>query len=150
MQRMIILMKAFTNQMNKKHISAYASSCAFFFFLSLIPILLLICAIIPYTPLTEDILIYYLNEILPDVVSPMLTGFVEEVYERSVALISVTAIAALWAAGKGILALIRGLNAVFCVEETRNYFVLRIRSSIYTLVMLIAVILSLMVIVFAK
>lgn len=143
---LFILGRDFSKEINKNHISAYASSCAFFIFLSLFPILLLICAILPYTNLTADNLVFYLKEILPGVIEPMAQSMVYEVYDRSIAIISISALGALWSAGKGILALLRGLNVIHKVEETRNYVLLRIRASIYTLIMLVAVLFSLMII----
>ena len=140
----------FSKEINKNHISAYASSCAFFIFLSLFPILLLICAVLPYTNLTADNLVFYLKEILPGVIEPMAESMVYEVYDRSIAIISISALGALWSAGKGILALLRGLNVIHKVEETRNYVLLRIRASIYTLIMLVAVLFSLMIIGLGK
>lgn len=150
MRKLVILVRHFLDKMNETHIGAYASSCAFFVFLSLIPILLLICAILPYTNLTADTLVYYMNEIMPGIVEPMAQSIVYEVYDRSVAVVSISALAALWSAGKGVLALLRGLNVIQGVEENRNYFVLRIYASIYTLIMLVAVIVSLMVLGLGK
>ena len=49
----------------------------------------------------------------------------------SITLISVTAITTLWSAGKGFLAIIRGLNSVYEIKESRNYFFLRITEYIY-------------------
>ena len=61
----------FLAEINENHISAYASSCAFFIFLSLIPILLLVCAILPYTNLTADNLVFYMEELLPTAFAPL-------------------------------------------------------------------------------
>ena len=37
----------FSAQMKKQNISAYAASIAFFFFLSIVPMLMVICMVIP-------------------------------------------------------------------------------------------------------
>ena len=65
MKRAYILGKEFIKQINENHIGAYASSAAFFMFLSLIPILLLLCSIIPYTPITKANLMNALVNIMP-------------------------------------------------------------------------------------
>lgn len=148
--KFITIGRKFAREVNRKHISAYASSCAFFLFLSLIPILLLVCAIMPYTNLTAATLVVYLREILPPIVEPVAESMVYEVYDRSVTFISLSALGALWSAGKGTLALLRGLNVIHGVEETRNYVFLRIRASIYTLVMLLAVLFSLTIVGLGK
>lgn len=150
MKKIVSVFKAFSRQLNIKHVSAYASSVAFFMFLSLIPILLLLCAIIPYTPLTEANLLSVLVEILPDFIVPVSVNIVAELYDKSTAVISITAIATIWSAAKGILALIRGLNVINEVKETRNYVALRLEACFYTLILLIALVLTLVIMVFGK
>lgn len=147
--RIYRLLRGFAKQMNRANVSAYASSAAFFIFLSLIPVLILICSIVPYTPLQKsDILIAV--SIMPAPVVPLMIELVESLYNSTVAIISVAAVAVLWSAGKGVLAIMRGLNAMNGVEEDRNYFVQRIMASIYTIVLLVVLVLSLVLMVFGN
>lgn len=148
-RKLMILWNEFMNRMNDNHIGAYASSCAFFIFMSLIPILMLMCAILPYTSLTQTILVEYLSELIPEMVMPVIKSIIYEVYEKSIALISVSAVGALWSAGKGTLALYRGLNTIHNVKPD-SYFVSRLKASLYTVIMLVAVIFSLMLIGFGQ
>lgn len=149
-RRLLFIGYDFGKHMGRKNISAFAASTAFFIFLSLIPALMLLCSLLPYTPVTEANLMTVAKEISPDAVNPLLANVITEVYGQSAGIVSVTAIATLWSAGKGILALMRGLNAVHDVEENRNYFVLRLMACLYTVLMLLAVILSLLVTVFGN
>ncbi len=149
-RRLLFIGYDFGKHMGRKNISAYAASTAFFIFLSLIPALMLLCSLLPYTPITEANLMTVAKDISPDAVNPLLVNVITEVYGQSAGIVSVTAIATLWSAGKGILALMRGLNAIHDVEEDRNYFVLRLMACLYTVLMLLAVILSLLVTVFGN
>lgn len=149
-KRLLFIGYDFGKQMSRKNISAFAASTAFFLFLSLIPALMLLCAIVPYTPLTEANLMNAARQISPDAMDAMLTGIIADVYEKSIGIISITAFATLWSAGKGLLALMRGLNAINDVEENRNYFLLRLVASLYTVLMLGAVLLSLFIMVFGN
>ena len=45
---------------------------------------------------------------------------VDEVYSRSMGIISITAIIAIWSAAKGVQYMTDGLNSVNDLEETRN------------------------------
>lgn len=90
------------------------------------------------------------KEISPDAMDALLTSIIADVYDKSIGIISVTAIATLWSAGKGVLALMRGLNAINDVEESRNYLVLRLVACLYTVLVLIAVLLSLLIMVFGN
>lgn len=147
-RKIYLIINDFSEQMKKQNISTYAASIAFFFFLSIVPILIMICTIIPYTPLTEENLVELVTDVLPDQIDPLAESLISEVYDKSAGILSVAIIATVWSAAKGVLALMRGLNAVNGVEEKRNYFVVRGIASFYTVVMLVGVILSLFVMVF--
>lgn len=145
-----IIFRDFARQMKEKNISAFSAGTAFFFFISLVPMLILLCAIIPYTPLTEENLINAITDVMPESVDGLVVTIVADVYEKSVGLIWFVAIAMIWSAGKGVLALMRGLNAINDVKEDRNYFFVRMVASYYTVVMLVGMILSLVIMVFGN
>lgn len=147
-RKLFLLVNDFSGQMKKQNISTYAASIAFFFFLSVVPMLIMICTIIPYTPLTEENLVELVTDFLPDQVDPLAESLISEVYNKSAGILSVAILATIWSAAKGVMALMRGLNAVNGVEEQRNYFVVRAIASFYTIVMLVIVILSLFLMVF--
>lgn len=144
------IVKNFSRKMNERNISAYASSTAFFFFLSLVPMILTICTLLPFTPLTEANLLTAVAEVMPAKIYPLAEGLIREVYDMSVGMLPLAALATLWSAGKGMLALIRGLNAVGDIRENRNYIILRIVSTFYTVVMLVMVLISLIGMVFGN
>ncbi len=146
--KIYFILTDFSLQMKKQNISSYAASIAFFFFLSIVPMLMVVCTIIPYTPLTEQNLVEALTDVTPDMVDPLVESLISDVYDKSAGLLSVAVIATIWSASKGVMALMKGLNAVNGVEENRNYFVIRLIASFYTLVMLVILILSLFIMVF--
>ena len=115
-RRLILIGFDFGKHMSRKNISSFAASTAFFLFLSLIPALMLLCAIIPYTPLTEANLMSAAKQISPDAMNSLLVSIIRDVYDKSIGLVSASAIITLWSAGKGVLALMRGLNAVNNVD----------------------------------
>lgn len=149
-KRLLFIGYDFGKHMSKRNISAFASSTAFFLFLSLIPALMLLCAIIPYTPVTKANLMHMVRMITPDAMDSLVVSIINDVYGKSIGLVSVTAIGTIWSAGKGVLALMRGLNAINDVEENRNYILLRLVACLYTVLVLVAVILSLLIMVFGN
>ncbi len=140
----------FSKDMGRQNLSAFSASTAFFFFLSLVPMLIMLCTIIPYTPLTEDNLLMAMRGWIPEKIFPLVEGLVKDIYEQSEGLLSIAAIVTLWTAGKGMLALMRGLNAIDDIKETRSYVWVRMVSSFYTILMLAMVVLSLLVMVFGN
>lgn len=147
-RKLYLIAQDFSLQMKKQNIGAFAASIAFFFFLSVVPMLIVICTVIPYTPLTEENLVEAVTDLTPDMVDPLAAELISDVYDKSGGILSIAVIATLWSAAKGVMALMHGLNAVNGVEDKRNYFVIRVIASFYTLVMLVIVILSLFIMVF--
>lgn len=140
----------FSDKMRKKNIATYAASTAFFFFLSLVPMLMVLCTVLPYTPLTEKNLVDVVTDVTPEAVDSLATDLIREVYRASAGALSLAIIATIWSAGKGVLALMRGLNAINDVEEKRNYLLVRLIACFYTVVMLVVMILFLFVMVFGN
>lgn len=148
--RIYYILRDFNWQMTRKNISAFAASTSFFLFLSMIPLLMALCAILPFTRLTEVNLINAITRFTPDAMDGLVVSVVSDVYARTGGTITIFAIVTIWSASKAMLALIRGLNAVYDFEERRNYFVLRFIASIYTVIILIAMVLALFVMVFGN
>lgn len=148
--RLYCLGNQFTGKLNEYHVSAYASSAAFFTFLSLIPLFLLFFTIIPYTPLTEATIMKVVSQTMPSEYVPLSISVITEMYHKKAALLSVSLLVTLWSSAKGMLALIRGLNVVNEVAERRNYFLLRLRACVYTVIMLVMLILLIVIVVFGE
>lgn len=146
--KLFVVIRDFCRQMSRKNISSFAASTAFFLFLSLVPMMIVACTIIPYTPITEQTMLQAIMDILPDTMEPLMRSILSDVYDKSAGILSIAAVATLWSAGKGVLALIRGLNEVNDVKEERNYFWLRIVASFYTILLLLMLLLLLVVNVF--
>ena len=140
----------FIETVNSHHTGAYAAQAAYFFVLSLIPIILLLLSMVRYTDLTKDVVMNAVLQVFPDSVVSLLRSILNQVYRVSENMIPVTAVVALWSAGKGVLSVTSGLNCIYSNIETRNYFYLRIRASLYTVLFLVAIILSLIISVFGN
>ncbi len=139
---LVQLIKKFMYKMNKDRIKAYSAEAAFFIIMSFFPFLMLLLALVHYTPLTQEQVVQTLEGITPLGLTEELKHIVEGVYSQASVLLPWTAIAAVWSAGKGVLGLSDGLNAVFQIRETRNYIIIRIRAAFYTIGMILALLLG--------
>lgn len=149
-RKLFMIGRDFTRQLAKDNISAYAASIAFFLFLSLFPMLLLICTIIPYTTVSEADLMRIITENVPEYLNSFVTAQIAYLYDKSPGVMSISAVVTVWSAAKGVLALMRGLNAVNGVVEDRHYILLRLQASVYTVIMLVATVFSLVIMVFGN
>ena len=118
--------KSFLDKCKRDKINAYSAQSAFFIILSLIPFLMVFSSLLRYTPITEGTLLKIYQHALPDYISTFLVSITDEVYNRSVGIISITAIVAIWSAAKGIQYMTDGLNSVNDIEEQRNWLILRL------------------------
>ena len=143
-------LKVFMDKCIQDKINAYAAQSAFFIILSVIPFLMVFSSLLQYTSVTEEMLLEIIKNVMPEYISPFMVSIVAEVYSRSVGVISVTAFVAIWSAAKGVQYMADGLNSVNDLEENRNWFVLRFWAVIYTVVFLVAVIFTLLVVVFGN
>ena len=141
---------SFLDKMVEDHISAYAAQSAFFWVLSLIPLILLLLTLVQYTPLTKADVMTAAYEFFPTSIRTTIISIINEVYNQSRAVIPLTALVAIWSAGRGTLAMTNGLNCIYDVSETRNYVFLRIRAAFYTILLIVAIVLSLVLLGFGN
>ena len=149
-KRFLGMTKGFIKSMNERHVTAYAAQAAYFIILSFIPFMLLLMTSVKYTPLTKEEVVNALLQVCPENFETFIQGIVNEVYEKSLGVVPVSAVIAMWSAGKGIQALTRGFNNIYQVKETRNFLMSRIRAVFYTLVFVISIILTLTLQVFGN
>lgn len=150
MRDIVSKIRKITKKIAGDHMSAYAAQSAFFMMLSLVPILLLLMTLVRYTPITQANIIEVAYEIFPKTVSSTIISIINEVYSQTGTVISVSIFVAIWSAGKGVMAMSNGLNTIFGIQETRNYFVVRIRAGIHMILFLFAIILSLVLLGFGN
>ncbi len=150
MRKLYLILNDFSTQMKKQNISAFAASTAFFLFLSFVPMLIVLCTIIPFTPLTEADITGLITDVTPDTLDSLIESMIDSVFEKSAGVMSVAILTTIWSAGKGVMALIQGLNAINDVDENRNYFHLRFVASFYTVIMLVSILLSMLIVIFSN
>lgn len=144
-------LKKFILKMQRDKISVYAAQSAYFIILSFFPFVMFLLTLLNYLPIETDTLITELVNVFPDSSSKVATWILNDIISRSsTTLLSITILALLWTAGKGLMALTCGLNSVHEIEETRNYFALRIISTFYTILLAFMVISALIFLVFGN
>ena len=132
---------------NGDHVGAYAAQAAYFLIMSFIPFILFLTTIIRYTPLTYNMVSETIRAFVPHNIQNFVLTIVSEVYGRSTAVVPISAIMALWSAGKAMQSLTNGLNSIYHVHETRNWLITRMYAVVYTFLFSIAIIASLLLLV---
>lgn len=132
------------------NLSVYAASSSFYLMLSLVPFLVLLVQLFRLLP---DVTIQ--DFISKGYLPPFLTSFLDFLINEiegtiSPAVISVTALAALWAAGKGTSSIRVGLLSATDRQDNRGYLRGRIFGSIYVVLFLIVLAASMILLMFGR
>ena len=128
---------------NSHHTGAYAAQAAYFFMLSMIPIIVLLITMLQFTNITQKEVLESVMQVFPTSVEGLVRSIVMEVYRQTGTAISISVLVVIWSAGKGVLSITSGLNCIYDNTATRNYIYLRVRASLYTVLFIIAIVLSL-------
>lgn len=135
------------NRIKNDHVGAYAAQMAYFIILAFIPFVLFMTTIVRYTPFSYDMVKEFLIGAVPLSLQHFVLNIMTEIYNRSSTVLPVSAATALWTAGKGIQAMIRGMNTIYQVKETRNWLINRIYSVIYMSLFSAAIVIVLIILV---
>ena len=143
-----ILITYFSKKVYRDNITAYAAQAALFIFMSLIPLLMILLWLLRYTPVTPALIIKGLDLILPNSIADWFEPIIEDAYSSSVTALWIAIVLALYSAAKCIHSLRNALNIAYEIKETRNWFKLRLRAMLETLLFIVVVVLSLWLVFF--
>lgn len=130
-------------------IGIYAAYACFFIVLAVFPLLVLVLSLVRYTGLQVSTLTEMLQGVIPQALMGAAQRLIVNTYRSTTgALVSLSALTALWSASRGIHGLLTGLNAIYGVEEDRGYLYTRSVSVLYTFAFLLVLLLTLILHVF--
>lgn len=120
------------------HIDSHSAAAAFFMFVSIIPFIILVLAIIPYTPLTDQDILKLAELLLPKRLDSFAVDIMNQLCNQSLTVLSVSAVLAIWTASRSVLTIKQGLNEINGDLDTRNFLFSRLNSAIYTFILVIS------------
>ena len=142
-------LKKLARYMAGQEVPLYAANASFFLILSVFPVLVVLLALIRYTGMQVETLTDLVGQVVPGALMPMVNRLVLSAYVNSSGtVLSVSAVAALWSASRGMYSFVRGLNAIYEVKENRGYIRTRLISMGYTFAFLLVLLLTLVLHVF--
>lgn len=148
---MLKKLKDIARYFSQFQISTYAASTSFFIILSISPLLLLVLSLLRYLPLTLQDLLNMVGQVLPPALTPLVESVMNELYTSNVlAVVSITALVALWSSSRGVFGILNGMNAILGSDEHRSYLSRRLTATFYTFLLIIALFLTLGLQVFGK
>lgn len=138
-------------KVKKEDIGGFGAQLAYFFLLSLFPMLLFIVTLLPYLHLSVSQVYTLLEEVMPDQIYSLTSDTLSEVLKnRHGGLLSVGILGTLWSASNGVNALNKSLNRSYDQEETRPFLKVRLYSLIFTILLIGLVVVALVLPVFGE
>lgn len=152
MKKIIDIIKILLGKLQKNHIDEYTAQCAYFTLLAFIPLIMLILTLTKYIGIDQSTLFFIIESIAPssNTLNSSVLDIIKEVYSKSVGTITISAIFVLWSAGKGFLALCKGLNAAYEVRPKKKFMYFRIKATICTIIFIVLIVLTLILLVFGN
>ena len=129
-----------------------SAQCAYYTILSFIPFIILLITLIQYTNISPQTLFEAISKIIPSGMSEFVLSIVQEVYSKSIGTVSVSIIFTIWAAGKGLFALTKGLQVVYKTngKKQTSYIYLRLNVLLETILFIVLIVFGLTVLVFGE
>ena len=148
----IKLLVNFINKFSVKVSDSYTAACAaqaaFFILLSVVPLISLLLAVTTYLPFGPQDVLDVLMRVIPDEFAAYVADIINDLYSRAgKTVISVSAVALLWSASKGIAALMDGFNSMYQIRQENGFIKSRAIAIVYTFlfIILFAVVMSIYV-----
>ncbi|WP_026314561.1 YihY/virulence factor BrkB family protein [Heyndrickxia acidiproducens] len=143
--------KALLENSRRNDITGMAAQLAYFFLLSLFPLLLFLFTLLPYLPIQTDDVLNMVQHFAPKETFDIIESTIKEMLtNRSGGLLSIGMIVTLWSASNGMNAIIKALNRAYKVEESRPFLIQRGMSVMLTLGMIVVLIVVLLLPVFGE
>lgn len=132
-------------------ITVYSAQASFYIIISAFPFVMLLMSLIGFiVPISSETVIEWINTICPEAIRPTVVSLANELFEKSISLISVTALTAIWSASRGIAALERGVRRVYRTKRSSNFIADGLMSIIYTLMFMALIFATLILLVFGN
>lgn len=132
-------------------ISARSAQMTYYWILALFPFLIMVMSILSYTNVAESEFMTYLNHVMPSTVMPLIEDTIIQIQTyRSATILSFGVIAGVWSASTGVNVIIKGIHRAYSVTDTRPFWIRRLISIMYTLVLIVVIVGMIVLLVFGN
>ena len=135
-------MDDFSKGMGRRRITTYSAACAYYLFMSLVPMIMLLVSVIQYTPLTQDMILQAISDYVPDSLYEIISSIISSIYSGGRVALTVSVLLTIWSASASMKALMRGMDSVYDAERHEDFFVFSLRACFYMVVLVLVLLLS--------
>ncbi|RFU62930.1 YihY/virulence factor BrkB family protein [Peribacillus glennii] len=138
------------NRMSGDDVTGLAAQLAYFFLLSLFPLLLFLVSILPYLSLSPQDILNLVRSYAPQESMQVIERNLNQVMQGNGSVLSFGILATLWSGSNGINTMVRAFNRAYKVVENRHFLVARAMSMILTIAMIFVFVVALLLPVFGR
>ena len=138
----------FTAGMKDRRLTVYASSGCYYLFMSLVPLIMVICSLLKYTPITQAMVTGFVDQYFPVSAAEIVNTIVSSIYDSGWPAMTISIVLTLYSASASMKSLMNGVNAAYGFRNKDNFIKTSLRAILYMLILIVALLLSLVVLVF--
>ncbi len=138
----------FFGGMGSRRITTYSAACAYYLFMSLVPVIMLLVSVLQYTPLTRDVVLEAVADYVPESLYEIVDYIVTSIYNGGRVALTVSILLTLWSASACMKALLRGMDSVYDAERREDYIRFSLRACFYMVIFVFILRLSFFVMVY--
>ena len=140
----------FFGGMGSRRITTYSAACAYYLFMSLVPVIMLLVSVLQYTPLTRDVVLEAVADYVPESLYEIVDYIVTSIYNGGRVALTVSILLTLWSASACMKALLRGMDSVYDAERREDYIRFSLRACFYMVIFVFILLLSFFVMVYGR
>ena len=141
----------FIKRLKKDNISATSAQLSYYLILSVFPFIIFLLNVLSYTPFgQQEVLSHILLNLPKDtvaVIEPIIMGVINT---SSTTLLSLSLLFSLWLGSNGVKNVIAAMDSAFDTNAKRNRLLMRFLSLIFTIILALIIVLTLMTQVFGS
>ncbi|WP_445489866.1 YihY/virulence factor BrkB family protein [Niallia sp. 03133] len=150
MGEVITVTKKIAQKIKQDDVFDLAAQLAYYFLLSIFPLIIFMMTLLPYLPITKEDLLGIIETFAPGDSMNIIESNLDQILSKNGTLLSFGIIATIWSASNGLNAIVKAFNKAYNVEETRSFIVARAMSVVLTLAMIAVVVIALLLPVFGE
>lgn len=136
---------------NKKDLTSFAGLATYNLILSFFPFLIMLIAILNYTPINNDEVLIQILSFIPKTSYDLVLAIINEIkLKDSQTLVSLGLLSSIWVSSNGTKALIKGVSKSYDETKKINFIKIRIISVVMTFCFALSIVLLILFIVFGK
>jgi membrane protein len=143
------LLRLLWHRIGEDDMNGLSAQLAYFFLLSLFPLLIVLFTLLPYIPIPHQNILGLIKEFAPaDTMKFIKKNITYIMNHRNGGLLSFGIIGTIWSSSNGINAIVRAFNKAYNVKETRSFIVSRGMAILLTFGMIFVLIIAIVIPVF--